>query len=85
MNKENSSHYHMSDFVKLCDYLGEDIDSAVCSELLDHIDACQECKLYFESVKDMVSLYRENEVAESVPEDCRKQIISLITEKKKQT
>ena len=83
MNKENPSHYHLNDFLKLCDYLGENIDSDVCSEMRDHIDSCPKCKLYFESVKQMVNIYRKNEVAESVPEDCREKLISLIAEKKK--
>ena len=83
MNEKQPPHYHQKDFLRLCDYLGEDLDSDVCREVREHVDACPECKLYFDSIRQMVNLYRENEHTLQAPKDCRQKIIRLITKKKK--
>lgn len=43
---------------RLCDALGEDLNSPVCRELKEHLEGCPECSLQIDTVKRTVEIYR---------------------------
>ena len=54
---------------QICDYLGEDFDSMICKEVRDHLALCPTCKIYFDTVKKTVTMCKENEKAQKVPDE----------------
>lgn len=43
---------------KLCDSLGEDVDSPLCLELKEHLANCPDCSLQVNTIKRTVEIYR---------------------------
>ncbi len=48
---------------------GKDIDSEVMENIAKHMKDCPDCKIYVDSVKHTVKIYRTTEKNQSVPED----------------
>ena len=56
---------------RLCDELGENIDSEVCTEIRNHLENCVDCQEQIQSVRQTVSLFRcikDKKVPQSVHE-----------------
>ena len=76
---------HKELIAQLCDAMGEDIDTPVCREVADHLSKCPDCQNQFNTVKKTVSLCREMEHIEKMPNDVRGrlyEILNLPTPKK---
>ncbi|MFH1861869.1 MAG: hypothetical protein ABH878_03560 [bacterium] len=43
---------------RLCESLGEDLNSSLCVELREHLEACPECSLQIDTIKRTVEIYR---------------------------
>lgn len=43
---------------RLCDALGEDLNSPLCLELKEHLDSCPDCTLQLDTVRRTVEIYR---------------------------
>ncbi|MDZ7331689.1 MAG: hypothetical protein ONB13_05175 [candidate division KSB1 bacterium] len=44
---------------KICEALGEDIDSPMCKEVEEHLRNCPRCCAHVDSVRKVVRLYRQ--------------------------
>ncbi len=44
--------------LKICDELGEDMDSPACQALREYIQKCPNCEAFVDSVKKTIKLYR---------------------------
>ncbi|NOZ74117.1 MAG: hypothetical protein GXO90_01895 [FCB group bacterium] len=67
MNKTLSNKEEMIRLVE--DYLGEDHDREVVKEIRQYMDECPECRIYIDSVKDTIKLYRVTQFESSIPDD----------------
>lgn len=45
-------------FDKFCAELGKDMDRDFCREIEDEIQDCPECKVYYDTIKRTVQIYR---------------------------
>jgi len=52
---------------KICEELGEDINSPLCKEVEEHLKSCPKCCAHVNSVRKVVKLYQRLE-NEDVPE-----------------
>jgi len=46
-------------FTRICDELGENIDSPLCQELKEHVENCDDCRGCLESIRETVHLYQQ--------------------------
>ena len=53
----------------ICTEMGEDFDDKVCEELSQFMNECPECKVYYDSVKKVVKLYKISNEEQKLPED----------------
>ena len=42
----------------ICDNLGEDLDSPKCIAIKEHLESCDNCKNYFNSVESTIKFYK---------------------------
>ena len=47
-------------FAELSDYLDEKLDDSMCSELEKHIDGCEPCKAFVESLQNTITALRDS-------------------------
>lgn len=62
---KNASHQNV--LKEVCDYLGKDLDSPQCEALINHLKACPECEVYFDTIKKTVLMYRKSEEPCAIP------------------
>ena len=69
----------------LPDYLDRSLQEAICKELQEHIDACEDCRIYVKTVETTIILYKhcpDRDVPEEVRIDLRTILKARIEEKK---
>jgi len=69
---------HQKIVKQICDFIGEDIDAPVCKEVADHLAACPSCQAQFDSIKKTVTLYRQVEQTQSVPNEVNLRLIKVL-------
>jgi len=69
---------HQKIVKQICDFIGEDIDAPVCKEVADHLSACPSCQAQFDSIKKTVTLYRQVEQLQTVPDDVNLRLIKVL-------
>jgi predicted anti-sigma-YlaC factor YlaD len=69
---------HQKIVKQICDFIGEDIDEPVCKEVADHLSACPSCQAQFDSIKKTVSLYRQVEQKQTMPNDVSLRLIKIL-------
>ena len=62
----------------ICEQMGEDIDHPVCEELSRFMEECPECKVYFDSVKKIVKMYRQCEQDQDIPDAVSQRLIKTL-------
>ena len=60
----------------ICDNLGEDLDSPKCVEIKTHLDNCDSCKNYFNSVDTTIQFYKKYNV--EVDEKAHKRLLDFL-------
>ncbi|MBN2424417.1 MAG: hypothetical protein JXR46_09455 [Calditrichaceae bacterium] len=65
-------------FKKLCDILGEDLDSPACRQIIDNISNSPPCKVYYDTVKKSVLLCKQNDCVEEVPNGVNKRLLKIL-------
>jgi predicted anti-sigma-YlaC factor YlaD len=61
---------HKEKMIRLVeDYLGEDYEREVVDEVRKYMEECPECRIFIDSVKDTIKLYRVTQTEESIPDD----------------
>lgn len=66
---------------ELCDYLGYNFGSPMCKELHKHVEECDECQEYIESVKLTVKICQDCNESEPVPQDVKKMLLEKLKKK----
>ena len=69
---------HKEIIKQICDFLGEDIDAPLCKEVADHLTMCPTCRVYFDTVKKTVFLYREVEHVEKLPDSVETRLFKVL-------
>lgn len=70
--------HHKDRIKQICDLMGEDLDSPACREMMEHINACPTCKVYYDTMKKTVLLCRENDCAEEVPAEVSQRLLKVL-------
>lgn len=63
---------------QICDIMGEDLNDPACREVLEHINQCPTCKVYYDTLKKTVFLCRENDCPEELPDDVNKRLMDVL-------
>ncbi len=63
---------------KIEEQLGNDFDSEVVAEVAEHMQNCPDCKIYVDSVKQTIKLYRVTECDTSVPADVSDRLFKVL-------
>lgn len=63
---------------QICELMGEDLDHPSCQEILDHINNCPTCKVYYDTVKKTVLLCRDLDCSEELPDDVNKRLLKVL-------
>lgn len=63
---------------ELCNYLGQDVDHPMCKELLQHVNECPDCRIYLDTIKMTVSLYRKTYEPSPVPSDVKEKLFKTL-------
>ncbi len=58
--------------------MGEDLDDPSCQEVLDHLNACPTCKVYFDTVKKTIYLCRELDCPEEMPDEVNDRLLEVL-------
>ncbi|HKJ69765.1 MAG TPA: hypothetical protein VKA68_17545 [bacterium] len=70
---------HKETFHKLCDDLSTDIDAELCDEVKEHIKDCPDCKIYVDTLRQTVYLYRgEQEQEEGIPAEVSDRLFKVL-------
>ena len=70
--------HHKETIKKICELMGEDLDQPTCKEVIDHLNACPTCKVYFDTVKKTIFLCRELDCPEELPEEVNDKLLDLL-------
>jgi hypothetical protein len=73
LNDDHRKHIHL-----ICDFMGENLEDMFCREVKEHIEACPNCKVYFDTVQKAVILCRENECPETLPEEVNNRLLKVL-------
>jgi len=58
--------------------MGEDFDDPTCREVLEHLNKCPSCKVYYDTVKKTVLLCQENDCPETLPEEVNSRLMKVL-------
>jgi anti-sigma factor RsiW len=63
----------------ICDNLDQPVDSPECAAMRKHMEGCEDCRAYLDSLKQTIALYRTVPV-ESVPEAVHRRLMNALQE-----
>ncbi len=66
----------------LCDQMGEDFNQPACEQLKKYMEECPECKVYYDSIKKVVKLYRVTDENQEIPDDVSDRLFKVLNLKK---
>lgn len=69
---------HKDDIKKICDIMGEDFDNPICQEVMEHLEKCPTCKVYYDTTKKTVLLCQDNDCPEELPEDVNERLMKAL-------
>ena len=69
---------HQNVYEQICDFMGEDLDAPACKEVADHLESCPKCKVYFDQVKQTVTLCREIDKEKVVPDEVKNRFFKVL-------
>ncbi len=74
-----TKHEHSKDILKLVEeQLGRDVDGELISDLSNHMEECPDCKVYIDSVRQTIKLYRVSEKEQSIPDDVSDRLFKVL-------
>jgi anti-sigma factor RsiW len=74
---------HRKVFDSVCDFIDGELDDETCQELKKHVAACPKCRIYVDSLRKTIVLYKVNDKAKKVPVATRKRLYATIALKTK--
>jgi len=60
----------------ICDSLGEDLNSPKCEDIKSHLENCNTCRNYFNSVDSTITFYKKYNV--ELDDDGHKRLLSVL-------
>ncbi len=69
---------HKERIKEICDLMGEDFNDPACREVLEHINQCPTCKVYYDTLKKTVLLCKENDCPEELPDEVNQRLMQLL-------
>jgi predicted anti-sigma-YlaC factor YlaD len=58
--------------------LGEDFDSEILEDVAKHLENCPDCRVYYDSVKQIVKIYRVTETETDIPSDVSERLFKIL-------
>ncbi len=58
--------------------LGEDFDSVILEDVAKHLENCPDCRVYYDSVKQIVKIYRVTETETDIPSDVSERLFKIL-------
>lgn len=72
---------HKESFQKLCDDLSTDINAELCDEVKEHLKDCPDCRVYVDTLRQTVYLYRgeyQEEQKAGIPEEVSDRLFKVL-------
>jgi predicted anti-sigma-YlaC factor YlaD len=69
---------HKKIYKQICDYMGEDLNAPVCKEVAEHLANCPHCKVYLDTVKKTITLCKEMEKDEKLPDEVKNRLYRVL-------
>ena len=60
----------------ICDNLGEELNSPKCIEIKAHLENCENCQNYFQSIETTIQFYKKYNV--KITEDAHSRLIEFL-------
>jgi anti-sigma factor RsiW len=70
-------------FDNVCSFIDGELDDATCDELKKHISACPKCRVYVDTVRKTIVLYKVSGKPEKLPADAKRRLYATIALKVK--
>ncbi len=85
MNDKSIHHSHLHHFdpkgkncaemmLELSEYVDGSLPEAMCAEIREHLQTCQNCTIVVDTLKKTISLYQQSSETDRIPEDVRKRL-----------
>jgi predicted anti-sigma-YlaC factor YlaD len=68
----------------LPDYLDRSLRNEICAEIKSHMEECEDCRIYVETIETTLVLYKhcpENDVPEEIRIDLRRHLRTIVEKK----
>ena len=78
------NHRHV--FKNVCNFIDGELDARTCAELKKHVAACPKCRIYVDTVRRTIMLYKVNDKPKKLPAAAKQRLyatIALNVKKKK--
>jgi predicted anti-sigma-YlaC factor YlaD len=60
----------------ICENLAEDLNSERCRRIKSHLEECEDCRHYFDSIEKTIDFYKKYEV--DISPECHKRLIDFL-------
>jgi len=74
---------HRQVFKNVCNFIDGELDDATCQELQKHVTACPKCRIYVDTVRKTIVLYKGKEKPKKISPAMRKRLYAVIPLKMK--
>ncbi|VAX15583.1 hypothetical protein MNBD_NITROSPINAE03-684 [hydrothermal vent metagenome] len=70
---------------KICDYIDKELDPAICKDIEDHIEDCEPCVAFINTVKKTVDLFKKTgQEPPDIPEPVSSNLMSFLKDKREE-
>jgi len=69
---------HRKVFDNVCNFIDGELDDETCRELQKHVAACPKCRIYVDSVRKTIVLYKANDKAKKMPVTAKQRLYATI-------
>ena len=70
--------HHRHALQLICKTLEEDLEAPLCTELVLHFKSCPTCRIYFDSVRKTVKMYRAVQSEQAVPHEVSVRLFKIL-------
>ncbi|OGU56404.1 MAG: hypothetical protein A2V66_06185 [Ignavibacteria bacterium RBG_13_36_8] len=60
----------------ICDNLGENLNSPKCKVIKQHLESCDNCRKYYDSIETTIELYKKYNM--SIPDDAHNRLMEIL-------
>ncbi len=69
---------HKQVIKQICDLIGGDLDDSSCRDVLEHLNNCPTCKVYYDTIKKTVFLCKENDCPEELSDEAEERLMRVL-------